>query len=250
MSLDKKNLAPSEGLAILADAVSEDFGLLAALHDREPTAEALTALRATPASDWFGVRLELSIYDALDDAITALPDPIDQWTVDSLAADYADIYLVSTYEAAPVESYWRDEENLVCQDSMFDVRSWQTLYGMQAENWRRRSDDHLVLQLLFLSHLAEFHTETALRDAARFLDRHLLLWIGDFAARIEQRAREPWFKALAAATAAHAEATRDLLETALDEPRWHPPEIEKPEAPDLCQLKNALKFIPGTGPSW
>ena len=189
MSLDKKNLAPSEGLAILADAVSEDFGLLAALHDREPTAEALTALRATPASDWFGVRLELSIYDALDDAITALPDPIDQWTVDSLAADYADIYLVSTYEAAPVESYWRDEENLVCQDSMFDVRSWQTLYGMQAENWRRRSDDHLVLQLLFLSHLAEFHTETALRDAARFLDRHLLLWIGDFAARIEQRAR-------------------------------------------------------------
>lgn len=250
MKPEESNLAPSVAMSILADALSEDFGLLAALHDREPTAKALTALRATPAADWFGVRIDAAVTNALDAALATFPDPIDETTLDGLAADYADIYLVSTYEAAPVESYWRDDENLVCQEAMFDVRSWQALYGLEAENWRERSDDHLVLQLLFLSHLTSFKTEIALRDAARFLDRHLLLWIGDFAARINQRAREPWFRALAVATAAHAQTTRDLLDAALDEPRWHPPEIEKPKAPDLCQLKEAIKFIPGTGPGW
>jgi TorA maturation chaperone TorD len=250
MNPEDNNPAPFVAMAMLADAISEDFGLLAALHDREPTAEALTALRATPAKDWLGVRIEPAVTEALDAALAEQPDPIDETALDGLAADYADIYLVSTYEAAPVESYWLDDENLVCQDAMFDVRGWQALYGLEAENWRQRSDDHLVLQLLFLSHLTGHKTEIALRDAARFLDRHLLLWIGDFAARVQQRAREPWFRALAVTTAVHAQTTRELLETVLDEPRWHPPEPEKPKAPDLCQLKDALKFIPGTGPGW
>ena len=250
MKPEETDLKLAAEMVMLADAISEDFALLAALHDHEPTAQMLTALRSTKAADWFGARLDPAVTDALDAALAALPRPLTEAALDSLAADYADIYFVSTYEAAPVESYWLDDENLVCQDAMFNVRGWQALYGMQAEDWRRRADDHLVLQLLFLSHLAGFKTEIALRDAARFLDRHLLLWIGDFADRIDQRAREPWFRALAVATAAHAQTTRDLLQTVLDEPRWHPPEIETPKAPDLCQLKDAMKFIPGTGPGW
>ena len=44
-----------------------------------------------------------------------------------------------------------------------------------AANWRKRSDDHLVLQLQFLAHL--FGEGRGAPTAARFMDEHLLRWL-------------------------------------------------------------------------
>ena len=129
-------------------ALAEDAEMLAALHDRELTAEMLAALREVRFPDNLGLlpgdapmreawRL---MAQAVEEAAAA--------SLDDLAADYASIYLTGAYGASPSESVWTDDDHLACQDAMFALRRIYAEAGLAAADWRRRPDDHLVLQLL------------------------------------------------------------------------------------------------------
>ena len=171
---------------------------------------------------------------------------IDDALIDELAADYAAIYLNHSIQASPLESVWLDEEGLTHQEPMFQVREYLREQGLQAEDWRIRSDDHLVMQLRFIQHLVKRGDITT---AERFMDEHLLRWLGRFSERVATRCETPWFAAVAMLTHAWCEEFRDLLAEILETPRPTAEEIEKRMAPKPQVTEIPLQYMPGVGPA-
>ena len=133
--------------------------MLALLHDRELDAERIHALWQEGYEDFLGLHLVgeegRKAITLLREGLTDIPAGLDTETLDRLAADFADIYLTHGVRASPCESVWLDEDGLAMQAPMFDVREWYRRYGLAVADWRQRSDDHLVHQLLFLAQLLE-----------------------------------------------------------------------------------------------
>lgn len=248
-------------LALFCEAVAEDLSAFALLHDRELDADSIARLRHTGFPDGLALALKsdraVEALHMMRTAVALLPQPADPSGLDDLAADFADIYLTYKLRASPCESVWLDEDGLTLQAPMFTIRQWYRRHGLAAENWRVRSDDHLVLQLQFVAHLLDAAEDEVLAEAARFLDAHLLLWIGDFAGLVVTRCATPFYAALAALTAAYLEELRDLLAAVLREPRPDPEMIRKEllaRREDVGRLTGALdnpvESIPAKTPSW
>lgn len=236
----------------LAEALAADAGMLAALHDREPTAGTLAALREV------GFPANLGLLPKGEQAqqtwrmmAAALPCETDPATLDRLAADYAAIYLTGAYGASPCESVWLDDDHLACQGPMFALRELYAEAGLAAADWRRRPDDHLVLQLLYLAHaLRRAEGPDALRRLAAMMNEHLLRWLPDFAERVDGRCELPFFAALARLTFLWCEQLRDLLAARLGEPRPTREAVEARLGPSQRTEAVPLAYMPGAAPSW
>lgn len=243
-------------------AVAEDLRQLAVLHDREPDRELLRALRESGFPGGLALRLGSeageSACQRMAEGIALLPDPPDDETLEWLAVDFADIYLNYSLRASPFESVWLDEDGLLHQQPMFNVRRWYERYGVAAREWRLRSDDHLTLQLEFLALVLdpaadeEEDTPAArLSDAARFMDEHLLRWLPDFAACVSRRCGTIYFAGIALLTAAYAEELRDHLAELLGEPRPSREEIEERMKPQRVKGPEIMcDNTPAVAPSW
>ena len=238
----------------LCAETAQDLLALALLHDRELDRELIHALWRDCYEDFLGLRLRgeraSQALGLLREGLTEIPTELCQATLDRLAAEYADIYLTFGQRASPCESVWLDEDNLAMQEPMFRVRAWYRSHGLAVEDWRRRTDDHLVHQLRFLAHLmnTEGPKEAALSDAARFLDEHLLRWIDAFAARVAARCATRFYAGLAMLTAAWLDELRDLLAEILEQPR---PAVEPPDAAQRgSPVEVAAPYLPGAGPGW
>jgi TorA maturation chaperone TorD len=247
-------------LAALRQALADDVALLARLHDREPDAALIEALRSQPVEHWFALRLDGPTFDEgrrlMETALAALPEPLDRPSLDDLAAEFAAIYLTYGYRAAPAESVWVDADGLERQDAMFAVRAWYRRFGVRVPDWRRRSDDHLVhqLQLVELALRDDGNTEAVTMMAA-FLREHLMGWSPQFVTRVVSRCRLPFFAAAALLTAAWLERFRLLAEAATGE------DIT-PVAGSTALGRGAGRaaeptcgtppttYVPGAGPGW
>jgi len=127
----------TETLRLFCEHAAEDLELLAALHDREPDAATLEGLRKLDFPRDLGLYLAgeegLRALELMTQALAALPPHPGNADLNELAADYASIYLNHGIQASPEESVWLDDDHLICQDSMFQVRGWLEKYGLQAE---------------------------------------------------------------------------------------------------------------------
>lgn len=240
-----------EFLALAAD----DLRILASLHDRELTPELLAELRRQPFADQvlLGPETEAgrAAFAILDAALASEECDGSPARMDALHADYAAIYLNHTYQVSPLESVWVDPEGLVLQEAMFEIRRWYTHYGMQAEDWRKRADDHLVLQLLFTAHLLTHPEPHAPKDAAAFIDHHVLRWIEPFSARVAQRCATQFYAGLGLVTVVVLKRLRSALVEAAGMPliELEPIEEEKRRRREKA-AEEAQRFIPGVAPSW
>jgi TorA maturation chaperone TorD len=244
-------------LGDFCEAVAQDLAQLAVLHDAEADDTLIQSLKQSGFPLSLGMKLESEAgREALvmvQTALAGLPDRLDARQIDELAVDYAGIYLTHAYRASPNESVWVDEEQLERQQSMFEVRAYYARYGLGAPNWRKRADDHLVLQLQFLAHLfSQEHPDEALCTAIRFMDEHLLRWLLPFARRVAGRCATPFYAGINLLTGVYCEELRDVLAEALDTPRPTPEDIEasrqraRTDTPAI-----PVAFIPGAGgPSW
>ena len=227
--------------------ICDDLETLAVLHDSEPSRELIEELRQHPIQEWLGLRLSRSTgAKLLDQALTDLPQPLDDDSLHRLAADFADIYLVHAYRASPCESPWLDKDQLVCQEPMFEVRDWYRHYGLAAENWRQRADDHIVLELRFVAHLAGLGTHEALIDLGRFLDQHMLRWVPLFAGRVAQRCRMAYFAGVAVLTGDYLDELRDVVADATGQPRM----VIEPTQDRAPDSDENVAYLPGVGPGW
>jgi len=204
-----------------ASAIACDIALLARLHEREAGGELLETLRETALENWFALRLNGEKFaegaKLMNLALASLTKPITPEQLDNLAAEYAAIYLTHAYRASPYESVWRDEDSLERQAPMFEVREWYRRHGVQAPDWRKRSEDHIALELDFLAQLIRAANDPAkAREAADFLREHPLLWVPDFVRRVVTRCREPFYAGAALLTLAYLERLSSLFEQAFD----------------------------------
>lgn len=252
------------------EAVAQDIEQLAALHDRELDGQMLSALKAVgfPRNLGFPLKDELDqpeLSDVLkqplrffETSLFNLTEPADEKTLDNLAVDYADIYLNHSLHASPYESVWLDEDHLTQQEPMFKVRNWYRRYSIESENWRIRSDDHLVLQLQFVALLLDPASNVAavgslqkrIEDATRFLDEHLLLWIKDFRNRVVERCGTDLYASLAVLTVAYLDQLRDALTTLTGIERLTDQQIDEIRNPANAVVEQPISFIPGVAESW
>lgn len=254
---DTASADPDAGPAITLDsfrqAVAEDLLSLALLHHAEPSGTLLQSLRQEGGLS-LGLALQSAVgreaLQAMAAAFEGLPETFSQTILDQYAADYTDIYLTNGYGASPHESVWLDEDHLMRQEPMFQVRAYYTRHGLTVGDWRTRPEDHLALELQFLAHLFEPVRGDTLAEAARFMDEHLLRWLPPFSQRVAERCRTRFFAALALLTAAYCEELRELLAQVLAEPRPTPEEIEQRMQPKRGVAQAPSTFIPGQGPTW
>lgn len=239
----------------------EDLRLLADLHASELTLEQMRELQALQ----FPALLALDIPEQdFQLAAHVLQTTVQEWpqeptaqVVDALATDFASIYLNGSLHAFPSESVWLDDEELTCQQPMFEVRECYQRYGLNAPNWRRMADDHLVNELLFVAHLLEQASDSPaqqqpLVEAARFMDEHLLRWLLPFGRRVAQRCSTPFYASLALLTALYAEHIRDLLADILETPRESHAAIEArlKAQRTAAATPQPMQYFPGVAPSW
>lgn len=233
-----------DGAAALA-AAATDLDLLCRLLDREVDAALLAELSGERSRNWFLLQTTGPDADAgfklIDDGFAEGAEP------DALASDFADLFLTFAKRIAPNESFWLTEDHLERQEPMFSVRSWYAHYGLKAQNWRTRADDHLVHQLEFVAALLRDGRPHAVSDAGRFLDRHLLRWSADFLGGMAKRAETPFYAGLALVTAAHLEGVRALIELLTGEARTTP-QSDAP-APENAPLQPS-GYNPAAGPGW
>lgn len=235
----------------LAQALAEDAEALAALHDRELTAETLTVLREIGFPANLGLLPQGESSREAWRQMAAALEETQAADFDLLAADYAAIYLTGAYGASPCESVWLDDDHLSCQAPMFALRGIYAAVGLAATDWRRRPDDHLVLQLLYIAHaLRRVAGADELRRLAAMMDEHLLRWLPDFAARVAARAETPFFAVLGRLTFTWCEQLRDLLAESLGEPRPTREDIESRLRPQSRAAVAPLAYMPGAAPSW
>lgn len=196
--------------------IAADLRLIAALHDREPTRELLTELKAVPASGWLAVPPErdpaLKGLRLMRGFLEPIAGDADAALLDALAVDFGDIYLTFAFRASATESPWFDDEGLERQAAMFAVREFYRRHGLAAADWRKRPDDHLVTQLEFIAHLVETDPGGAgLAETAAFLDDHLLRWVPAFAQRVSERCATGFYAGAALLTQGYLEELRELI---------------------------------------
>ena len=180
----------------------------------------------------------------------ALREPV---TLDELAADYAAIYLNNSFGASPYESVWLSDEHLACDRPMFELREIYAASGWRAPDWRRRFDDHLVLQLQYLRQVLG-NAVVDLEKLANFIDQHIGYWLPDWAQRVSAHCDTRFYAALAELSYVWLRHFRELLADIHDLPL---PSREQMAA--LISRKLALdkadvapiRFMPGgQGASW
>ncbi len=245
----------SDAEKLFRSEVASDIRLIAMLHDREPQAALIEDLRKVPVENWFGMKLTSDISqrgtEVMNAALKALPRQVGDDDCDQLAVDFANIYLVHTYRATPTESPWLDKDGLERQGPMFSVAQWYRRHGLAAQDRQKRSDDHLVLQLQFLSHLFEKEDGIeSLKEAARFMDAHILKWIGAFAERVAGRCQTPYYAAIVTLTHGYLQDLREQLVKLADEPRPEPVDDDEPTVSNLEPEAEAQRYVPGISPSW
>jgi len=254
--MSSASLSISETLDVLSTLrrhVAEDLQLLATIHDSEPGVALLNELKAQVFPSCLALLPDTKpgtdAMALMHQALSALPDDPDQTILDELAADYASIYLNHNISASPEESVWLDEDSLMCQQSMFQVRSWYESHGLGIPDWRLRPDDHLVYELQFIAWLLNQDDQMdTLEQVATFMDEHLLRWLGNFGERVLARCDTPYFAGVAALTAAYCEEFRNILAEVLQQPRPSREEIEERMQPRQQTESVPVAFTPGIGP--
>lgn len=189
------------------------LNLLGKLLYEPPEAAWLHTLAADAVFEEIPVSLERP---AVADGLRLLQ----QWSRDHLAglpaadmqalgSDHMHLFLgPGTVLAAPWESVQLDDEHLLFQTETLQVRSWYRRFGLQVIRLHQEPDDHVGLELAFLSHLAQLalaaHAEghtarlSEVLDALRlFLRTHPQRWVPSWCAQVLEHARTDFYRGLA-----------------------------------------------------
>jgi putative dimethyl sulfoxide reductase chaperone len=170
----------------------------------EPVDQSLiTALRDGPlVADWPLAADEDTVV-GLQGLRTAASTPLDV-----LVVDHRDLFEGPDHVlACPYESVYLSEEHLTFEQQTIDVRTFYNRFGVQAPFFGTEPDDHIGLELSFISHLcvlgldaiesADADAETAMiASVGDFLQQHLLRWVDDCLDRVAEHATTDFYRGL------------------------------------------------------
>lgn len=140
-----------------------------------------------------------------------------------LAADYNRLFLgMGPYPVAPFESVFTSPNGLLMQDARDDVVAVFHSEGFAVDPQFNLPEDHLSLELEFMSLMAG-RTQEALRTGNKtettrlivtqrvFLEDHLCRWIPDFCEKLATHARTEFFRGIASMTCNQIQTDQILL---------------------------------------
>lgn len=111
-------------------------------------------------------------------------------------------------EVIPWESAYFNKERMVFQRETLDVRAWYRTYGLQLVRYNQEPEDHIGLEMDFISRLLaqvnealidgrESEASNLLSKAKVFAAEHPLKWIDRWAAGVEGVATTPLYRGVA-----------------------------------------------------
>ncbi|MCC7360712.1 MAG: molecular chaperone TorD family protein [Anaerolineales bacterium] len=204
-------LQPTDPAVLAGHALA--LNLIGKLLYAPPEPEALRALAAE------GVFAELP-FDSDRPAVTDGLACLQRWADSHLAGDAAAGFAAVRADftrlfegpgrvlAAPWESVQRNGDHLLFQTETLQVRTWYRRFGLQLTRLHQEPDDHVGLELAFVSHLAQLALAAhAAGDAARwaelieaqavFLRTHPQRWVPAWSALVITEARTDYYRGLA-----------------------------------------------------
>lgn len=127
--------------------------------------------------------------------------------------------------APPWESVYFSDKRMLFQEQTLQVREWYARFGLQIEHINQEPDDHIGLELVFISHLASGALqaidedakvfEYLLRAQRDFLAEHLLRWGPAWAKLVKQHADTDFYRGIAHLTHGALLAAAELLQVQL-----------------------------------
>ena len=124
---------------------------------------------------------------------------------DDLRADNFRLFVGVNIVLAPLwESVHFTESRLVFQERTLQVRDWYRRFDLEPEKLHKEPDDHIGLEMIFISHLAglalqacESHDdekfEKLLEAQRQFLSEHLLEWGPEWCSQVLEHAKTDFY---------------------------------------------------------
>jgi TorA maturation chaperone TorD len=121
--------------------------------------------------------------------------------------------------APPYESVYRSKDHLMFDKQTSEVREFYKSYGWESKFEGKIPDDHLGIELLFLTLMIEKYLElddescnSEMRnEIRRFIDQHLMSWIPDWNKNIQEHANTISYKGIGTLILACVEDLYSLL---------------------------------------
>lgn len=212
MNSDKANAAEQDWSTILIGE-SILFGLLGKILYSYPEEEVLQPIvdeniftEAPFGAEQPDVILGLEL---LNDWVNACQGALEDEILIELRVDYTRLFTgTANIPVVPWESAYFDEAHLLFQAQTIDVRSWYRRFGLESVDIHQEPDDHIGLELAFVSHLAQlslsaFETQEtsafheALQHQRDFLSQHLLSWGPLWCGLVIEHAKTEFYRGIA-----------------------------------------------------
>jgi TorA maturation chaperone TorD len=141
-----------------------------------------------------------------------------------LRADYTSLFVGTGRVLAPLwESVYFSEARMVFQEETIQVRKWYRRFNLEPEKLNAEPDDHIGLEIAFVSHLANLalqaldqgddaRLEELLAAQRQFMSEHLLRWGPSFCDLVEKHAKTDFYRGLARLTLGALRASAAWLE--------------------------------------
>jgi len=197
------------------------YGLLGRIFYQEPGLSFLEDLAARDIFSWSFLPLK---DDGAVEGVRLLTEYQESFkkgdihkNLDELKWDYFRMFIgAGMPEAPPWESYYRTEEGIIFSEYTLAVRAQYERFGLVSENKGHEPEDHIGLELEFMSFLCDRWQEllrkgdgkqaaAVLNDQKTFMDEHLLPWVPIFCRKVVNAAEIPFFKGAARLTQAFLE---------------------------------------------
>jgi len=139
-------------------------------------------------------------------------DGISDAALETLQTEYTRLFIgPGPVLAPPWESVYFSEERLLFQRETFQVRAWYARFELTVPNLHREPDDHIGLELSFLSHLATLALQAiqahdqerfdeALEAQRRFAAEHVFRWGPGWCSRVDANSGSDFYRGLALVT--------------------------------------------------
>jgi putative dimethyl sulfoxide reductase chaperone len=123
--------------------------------------------------------------------------------------DYTRLFIgPGEVQAPPWESLYFQKERIIFQEQTLKVREWYRRYGLESVKLYNEPDDHIGLELAFISHLAGLSisalednknsTFKELIDAKKvFLSDHILKWANGWIELVTENSRSDFYQGTA-----------------------------------------------------
>ncbi len=132
----------------------------------------------------------------------------DQDSIHELKLDHDHLFHASGGATSPFGSVYLSEEHLLFEVQTIQVRKWYAEYGLRVEQFQQIPDDHIGLELAFITQLAIKSIEVydrgdgqklveLLEAQQKFIKEQPLQWVDRWAQRVQENARTNFYKGVA-----------------------------------------------------